>query len=274
MKQNLYQILGVSEEASTEEIDARYKRLREKYENTPTEDAANALVLIREAKSTLDNPMSRTAYDASLRIPTGLVPAPTSARSAARLYVEVPTRIQPATYDEFDRPWVQRHRSSIVIFTLLAIAVFTAWSWRTDLDAKNRLERELVEAKAAQMAAESKIGQGRVANEAQLVGGLVANQSRALVNQDTANVRANEALDKRLQFERDAQERRYAHEQARLNSEREREAAQQRRAEPDRAEARAERRLEEIRRENRRLDEVLRSRNDTPLYRPHNASNF
>ena len=69
MQKSLYQILGVSENASSEVIDATYRRLHAKYSAGPgagSEDAANQLAFLRLAYDVLSNPPQRSLYDARL----------------------------------------------------------------------------------------------------------------------------------------------------------------------------------------------------------------
>ncbi|HLB16152.1 MAG TPA: DnaJ domain-containing protein, partial [Burkholderiales bacterium] len=65
MKQTLYEILGVSREASPEEIAVAYQsRLLELEAASPQDPTA--LTLVREAQQMLSNATRRSAYDASL----------------------------------------------------------------------------------------------------------------------------------------------------------------------------------------------------------------
>jgi len=65
MKQTLYDILGVSREASPEEIAVAYQSRLLELEAAASQDST-ALTLVREAHQMLSNATRRSAYDASL----------------------------------------------------------------------------------------------------------------------------------------------------------------------------------------------------------------
>lgn len=68
MEDNLYQILGLSNTATQEEIKKAYRRLAMQYhpDKNPSEDAEDMFMDIQEAYDTLSDPTLRAAYDQSL----------------------------------------------------------------------------------------------------------------------------------------------------------------------------------------------------------------
>lgn len=69
MKKNLYQVLGVRQNASHDAIDSAHSTLRTKYQalyDQGSQDASNELFIINGAYEILSNPERRAAYDEKL----------------------------------------------------------------------------------------------------------------------------------------------------------------------------------------------------------------
>ncbi len=111
MKQTLYDILGVSREASAEEIAAAYQARLAELEAASSQDPT-ALTLVREAQQMLSNPTRRSAYDASL-----------AARAAREAAV---ARGEPEEDEPEEAPATDWRRWAL---GLAAVAVIAAGVW-------------------------------------------------------------------------------------------------------------------------------------------------
>jgi hypothetical protein len=113
MKQTLYDILGVSREASPEEIAVAYQSQLAALEGASDPTALN---LVREAHQLLSNPTRRSAYDASL--------AARAAREAAA------ARGEPAETADDEAPAFDWRRWALGAGAVLVIAAGVWWKTR------------------------------------------------------------------------------------------------------------------------------------------------
>jgi curved DNA-binding protein CbpA len=100
-KQNLYEVLEVTHNASSETIESAYRTLIAARRGTGS-DTSGQRIALEEAYRTLSHPESRKRYDAKR---TGVPIAP----------------IQPIVSSSDDRPWLARNRGLLILIALFAI---------------------------------------------------------------------------------------------------------------------------------------------------------
>ncbi|MGH8699086.1 MAG: DnaJ domain-containing protein, partial [Burkholderiales bacterium] len=115
MKQTLYDILGVSREASPEEIAVAYQSRLLALEGAASEDPT-ALNLVREAHQLLANATRRSAYDASL-----------SARAAREAGA---ARGEPEDAEDDEAPPFEWWRWALGVGAVVVIAAGIWWKTR------------------------------------------------------------------------------------------------------------------------------------------------
>jgi hypothetical protein len=109
-----YERIGVSPDASRDQIQAAYRRLARRHHPDAHDGDNNQMAALNEAWRVLNDPARRAMYDASLR---------TAARPAAVSPVAEPDDVDD-DFDDDERPIVGHRRGGLSVPLVLVLALF------------------------------------------------------------------------------------------------------------------------------------------------------